>query len=536
MKSFLPLLLVLLPYLSVSQAWNEHLIIEPINKFISSIASSDIDKDGDLDLFAVDLVEGSLVWHEFHKGPRTYGKQQIITTLDVNPKSILLTDLDNDNDEDILIAFITESSTGDQTSGLLWIENLDGQGKNWGLVQTIDTFDEYTSVVKIQDLNGDGKLDILLVLTTQDLNEKKIIWYKQQESVSFELQPIIAMGVNSIYTIDIADLDGDNDLDIVSNNFNRNEVIWYENKDGQGNFSLMQEIQIPAFDFHFSVKMVDIDVDGDLDIIIQSILPPHIIWFEQDEQGNFGEEQILMETNSSVGSIFFEDIDGDDDLDLIFTSQNSQIISLAENLDGIGTFGSEKIIYDKMFNPYWLSIVDVDGDNDMDLMFLTYDDESAWWLENKDGKGDYSDRLSIMTSTAGPLKVVAGDIDNDNDQDVIAISGGDHKITLYKNLNGRGAMGKQIIIDLLHYVRNIYLSDLDGDQDLDLVALVNNNFSHAGVFYYENIDGLGTFAEPIQIHLSTPSFQEIVLVDFDKDNNIDILIPNYPTPIWYKNE
>ena len=62
-----------------------------------------------------------------------------------------------------------------------------------------------------------------------------------------------------------------------------------------------------------------------------------------------------------------------------------------------------------------------------------FDNKIAWY-ENIDGAGTFSSQRVITTEARGAKSVFAIDIDGDGDQDVLSASPGDDKLAWYKNL------------------------------------------------------------------------------------------------------
>src|SRR5690554_7240991 len=83
-------------------------------------------------------------------------------------------------------------------------------------------------------------------------------------------------------------LDNDGDIDVLASAYFSGEIVWYENLDGQGNFSARKVVDI--IPKTFSVIAADVDSDGDLDII--GVSDDHgLFWFENlDGNGNFSEK------------------------------------------------------------------------------------------------------------------------------------------------------------------------------------------------------------------------------------------------------
>ena len=85
--------------------------------------------------------------------------------------------------------------------------------------------------------------------------------------------------------------------------------------------------------------------------------------------------------------------------------------------------------------------VDLNGDNDLDVLFASSNDNRIAWYENTDGKGGFGQQQVITTQADGAKSVYAADLDGDGDMDVVSASMNDDTIAWYENTDGRGAFG-----------------------------------------------------------------------------------------------
>ena len=75
-----------------------------------------------------------------------------------------------------------------------------------------------------------------------------------------------ADGAHSVYAVDI---DGDGDIDVLSASVNDDKIAWYEN-DGSESFTA-HTITTSADGAH-SVYAIDVDSDGDIDVLFSFLL------------------------------------------------------------------------------------------------------------------------------------------------------------------------------------------------------------------------------------------------------------------------
>ena len=76
-----------------------------------------------------------------------------------------------------------------------------------------------------------------------------------------------AAGATSTFAID---LDGDGDVDVLSSSWNDSTIAWHENSDGRGINWTEHKITTDA-EVATSVFGIDVDSDGDIDVLSASV-------------------------------------------------------------------------------------------------------------------------------------------------------------------------------------------------------------------------------------------------------------------------
>ena len=326
--------------------------------------------------------------------------------------------------------------------------------------------------------------------------------------------------------IDSVDLDGDGDLDLLSTSYDGNLLAWYEN-DGAQQFTYHPTASI---DRPTSVASVDLDQDGDLDLITASSGKSRVDWYENDGDENFS-HHILIENTWGARSIHAADIDGDGDVDLFAALGSTDDVVWLEN-DGTQNF-SRQVIDGDFDSAYSVSVYDIDRDGDADILASAFNDRSVVWYEN-DGSQSFT-KNTINTSTSSVRTVVAGDIDGDGDVDVLSA---ESNLVWYENM-GSENFAQRIIPTSNTSTRDVSLSDIDGDGDLDILGA----FGYEGyVAWYENLGEL-SFAEHVLSAYSRSAdvdFLNVIPGDLDSDGDIDVIAAyerGYPYPgtiTWFE--
>ena len=144
----------------------------------------------------------------------------------------------------------------------------------------------------------------------------------------------ITTDANSARSVFAVDVDGDGDIDVLSASEFDDKIAWYEN-DGNENFT-PHTITTNAINA-LSVYAVDVDGDGDMDVLSASSLDNTITWYENDGNENFTPHNITTIVQSA-SSVYAVDVDGDGDIDVLSGSKSDFLHPVAwyENLSIVG--------------------------------------------------------------------------------------------------------------------------------------------------------------------------------------------------------
>lgn len=335
----------------------------------------------------------------------------------VAPAAINATDLDGDNDIDIIAALEGE---------IFWYKNIGGS-QIFGSRQILDTLPAILTSLCTGDLDGDSYTDVIVTY------DSMIVWYKNSGSDGvFNSVQAIAKLSNELQYIYSADLDGDADLDLISAARNSNQLSWYENTNGEASFTVKQLITTKA-DFIKSIYTADLDGDGDNDILTASAFDDKIAWYENtDGAGTFGEQIVITTLADFAHSVYAADLDGDGDMDVLSASAGDDKIAWYKNTDSHGIFSAQIVVSIYADYPQYVYAEDLDGDGDLDIFSASLFDDKVAWYENIDGEGMFASE-ELITSLADQAGFVfAGDLDDDGDKDVITASC-DFKISWHEN-------------------------------------------------------------------------------------------------------
>jgi len=323
-----------------------------------------------------------------------------------------------------------------------------------------------------------------------------------------------------------ADLDGDDDKDVLAATANGTRVVWFESESGR-DFGSEQVISTSTTVSAASLHAADLDADGDNDVLVafEGVDEEQwVVWFENDGTGSFGPEQIVTSDVYGVREARSADLDGDGDLDVFSAVGYDSEIEWYEN-NGNGVFEAPQVITGGVYGVESAYASDLDDDGDHDVLYVSYYIDEVAWLEN-DGSGQFGPKQVISTDVATAWAVHAKDLDGDGSKDVLSASSDDNKVAWYRN-EGDGSFGEQMVLTSAYggEPRQVYATDMDGDTDNDVVAAL---WGSNEVVWFEN-EGAGLFSSRRVVTDKAYDVRSIYAEDLDGDGDKDILSASFDT-------
>jgi len=319
------------------------------------------------------------------------------------------------------------------------------------------------------------------------------------------------------------DLDKDGDLDVLASSRSYQRINWYVN-DGAGNFTL-------TYINHSSVTsskidVADIDQDGDNDIVVFANSGGKWTWLENNGSEVFTSHVSSASMNYTT-SVSIVDINQDGHLDILATESGGNKVLWFQN-DGsqnftqleIGTFGTSPSAY--------AEDLDQDGDTDVIVGGHNYGTNFLAWYENDGTQGFTYNEIS--QSADGVSDVDVADVDGDGDLDILTAENREDHVVIYQNDGNQLFTALEVSSDITGPIRARFV-DLDADSDLDILVGAHGVNS---VGWLENKGSFNfTYWE-----IASNEGNLIGFGDLDGDSDLDIVSVSEGTNklYWYQNK
>ena len=500
----------------------------------SSVAFEDVDSDNDQDLIITGLnILGIRIAKLYtNDGLGNFTELTNNTFDSVADSSIAFADVDSDNDQDVIIVGLNN-----ENEIIAKLYTNDGLGNFIEMMNT--SFDGVKNgSIAVTDVDSDNDLDVIIV--GQNITQEPIAdLYTNDGFGNFIELQMIGTGTSfngvKLSSVAFTDVDSDNDQDVLitGQNSSRELISELYFNDGFGNFTQSTNTPFDGVAIS-SIAFADVDNDSDQDVLItgeknnsfEKISKLYI----NDGLGNFTELIGTPFDGVSLSSIAFADVDGDNDQDVLITGAKSggRIAKLYTN-DGLGNFTE---ILGTPFDGVEVGSIafsDIDGDNDQDVLITgEHSRERITKLYTNDGLGNFIEIFGTPFEGVAFSSIAFADVDGDNHQDVLITglkdSSSDEPISkLYTNdgfgnfteMDGTPFQGV--------WYSSIAFRDVDGDNDQDVLISGLNNSEDPISKLYTN-DGFGNFAELIGTPFDNVEVGSVAFADVDEDNDQDVLI------------
>jgi hypothetical protein len=355
-----------------------------------------------------------------------------------------------------------------------------------------NTSAQAVSNVRLVDLDGDGRLDVLATEMQQGL-----LLYGSSVSTASELSVLASLPHPDHVTP--VDLDKDGLLDLLiadlgeffPGDHRHGAVIWMR---GLANGKFGPAMWLDGWPRVADLEAADFNGDGKLDLVVAAFgyHTTGQIAILENQTTNYAQPKFVSHTiDPRTGGVHVIPVDlnhdGRMDFVALLAQEHETVVAYINKGTRDFTF-DQKVIYAAP-HPNWgssgIQLVDMDGDGDLDVLLThgdTFDDgivkpyHGIQWLENTGGYPFVAHDLAHMP---GVHRAVAVDLDGDGDLDVVAcalLAGGSDvdestlPALVWLERTGRYTFVKHTLAKGFPRHPTLDVADIDGDGDADLVV------------------------------------------------------------------
>jgi hypothetical protein len=330
-------------------------------------AAGDADGDGDLDIALAMEFEPNVLLINDGTGQFSDASDRLPRDIH-DSEDVAFADFDADGDLDLVL--VSEDDRTDE----FYLN--DGRGRFIDASARLPT-DDVSNALAVIDLNGDGAPDIL----TGNVGTDRVLINDGEahfRDATRERWP--QSGTSRTQDIELADVDGDGDLDVIVANEGQNEL--FVNDNGRlvdETTSRLPELQ----DESREIRAVDVDGDADLDLVVANVtflmdVTAQDLLLLNDGTGAFtvAAGDRFAEDARSNFTIQVTDLDADGDPDILAPSTDFSATGAGDYLallnDGRGRFtaaGAGVVLPQSATgNGFDVEVADFDGDGRVELL------------------------------------------------------------------------------------------------------------------------------------------------------------------------
>ncbi len=382
-----------------------------------------------------------------------------------------------------------------------------------------------SEAIELADLDGDGDSDLIAL---SDNDPTKYFLFERTAAGTFG-PPIERFASNDIsrYDLDAVDLDGDGRQDLqmlvddgVFGGGTTYEYRWLRNLGG----------------FHFapdeglgSVPFADLDNDGAVDAIVHGPVPGYRTGGGISPDPWYTGTVPLGRPLGRERRSFPFDTDGDGDLDIVREEISGGLVTF-ENRGGLNFAPARPQSPFPESRPI-IAKADFVGDAELDILAIG-DPGGALVIERGIAPGVFAPPVVISSALNGTPYPF--DVDGDGDLDVIQSNEfpGGANVYFIENSGIGTQFPRRVVIGFQEGTRDPIPLDLDGDGLPELVALET---SLLGIGIRQNLGG-GNFGPPVPLGPSSDLNTRVYDgLDFDSDGDTDLIASRLGSAYWAEN-
>lgn len=340
------------------------------------------------------------------------------------------------------------------------------------------------------------------------------------QNITFVRHPI-DLNFDGIHQIKMIDLDKDGDLDIVGGSeitptTASKGLAWWRN---EGN-NIWTRFKIDSTFIHvMSVDTGDINNDSFTDIVASSWYLNQIVWLKNSGDPTQGWTRYIIKSGlTNAHDVGCADMDNDMDMDVVGAVSTPGSIQFCENNGSLSNWPITAIT-NSFSGALALFIADMDNDNNLDIIATASNANQVAWWKNNGGNPNTWPKKIIATNFVGASGLDVVHMNNDSLPDVVSNAWKSSQVAYWicDDIQNN-YWTKYTVSTALDTPAGVKCSDLDKDNDMDIVAV--GKIPGALVIYYQNSD---TTWNEVSLENNFFGGSDIEIADLDNDGDDDII-------------
>jgi len=359
--------------------------------------------------------------YKWLSGYNGFGSKADYTIVSTGPVFLASGDIDNDDDLDLAIT----RSDSSVNNFIIMKNNGDGTFDS----PVYYSFIMYPRGIELGDFDNDGDLDVAIASYTAS---GKVVVIYNDGTGSFGGKTDYSTGTSS-WDVDLGDFNNDNYIDMaVSNKGSSSISILLNNGDG----TFASQVSYTTASNPFGISVMDVNNDDVPDVAVASYNNLVSVLL------GIGDGTFADKSDYSIGfqsyDVSIGDFNNDGWADLVTTNRYDNDITILLN-DGDGTFsGRTDYSVGGSYYPNWVSVNDLDNDNDLDIAVSESNDYFTIFLGRNDGT--FAGALNYLSGN-GLYGIISADFDKDGDLDIATADNDEDKISILFNQGINGDNG-----------------------------------------------------------------------------------------------
>ncbi len=372
--------------------------------------------------------------------------------------------------------------------------------------------------VNVADFNNDNRLDIIAT----NFGTHNVGIFLGRGDGTFFNQSTYSTGSSRPMTSAVADFDGDKRLDIVITNYGTESIGILMGR-SDGTFSSPIILTTGYDSFPRSIAVGDFNNDGRMDVAVANFGTSNIGLFFGSGDGTFLNQSIYSTGVFGPIAIAVADLNHDNRLDIVVANYAAGNVRLLLG-DTNGTLQSISTIFSRPNSmPSAIVICDFNNDRLLDIGFTNAGTDNLTVLL---GQGDgqfYSEKLYSTGPRSTPLSIACGDLNNDNQMDIVVANPGTNSVGVLLGYDtGAFTPAQSIYSNPFYSPYFVAIGDFNNDGQLDIAAANSDSNTVDIILGYA-----GTFAQPTMCSTNSSRPISIAVGDFNMDKYLDLVVANY---------